>query len=101
MAANMPQMVANGQMMLLQQQQQQAQQQQGQNEKQLNQLNQYLYNSIVQHMATLPGNSWHGNASNIADRYTKAFSLYDPAPGSSLALAISRPSARMRWVAQS
>ncbi len=77
MAANMPQMVANPNMMLLQQQQQQ---QQGHPQQQQNkQLNQLVYSHLIQAPAA-PMNSWQ-SAVSAGDRFSKAINLYeDPSP---------------------
>jgi hypothetical protein len=72
MAANIPQMVANGQMMMLQQQQQQQQQPQQPQGKQLHQL---VYSHLMQSMSMAPMNSWQSGVS-ISDRFAKAINLY-------------------------
>ena len=81
MAANMPQMVQNGRLMMLQQQQQQQQQaqqqqQQAQQPQQNNpQLRQLVYSQLMQAMSMAPMNSWQSGVS-ISDRFGKAMALY-------------------------
>ncbi|KAK4242452.1 hypothetical protein C8A03DRAFT_29385 [Achaetomium macrosporum] len=72
MAANIPQMAPNGQMMMLQQQQQHPQPPQ-QSNKQLNQL---VYSSLMQTMHLAPMNSWQSSVS-IQDRFAKTVNLYE------------------------
>ncbi|KAK3301920.1 uncharacterized protein B0T15DRAFT_286712 [Chaetomium strumarium] len=69
MAANMPQMGPNGQMMMLPQQQHPQPPQQP--NKQLNQL---VYSSLMQTMHLAPMNSWQSSVS-IQDRFAKAVTL--------------------------
>ncbi|KAL2201547.1 hypothetical protein P885DRAFT_26459 [Corynascus similis CBS 632.67] len=76
MAANMPQMVANGQMMLLQQQQQQQQQQQHSQQQQSRdkQIQNLVYSNLMQSMGLAPLNSWQSGVS-IGDRFAKTINL--------------------------
>jgi type II secretory pathway pseudopilin PulG len=86
MAANIPQMVANGQMMMLQQQQQQQQQQLQQQQQQQQQhqhqqpqnkqLQNLVYTNLMQSMSVAPINSWQAGVS-IGDRFAKTSNLYE------------------------
>jgi hypothetical protein len=70
MAANIPQMGPNGQMMML------PQQHHPQPPQQNKQLNQLVYSSLMQTMHLAPMNSWQSSVS-IQDRFAKAINLYD------------------------
>jgi hypothetical protein len=79
MAANMPQMAVNGQMMMLQQQAQQQQQQQHQQQPQNKQFQNIIYTNLMQSMGTAPVNSWQSQV-NIGDRFAKTSNLYGSSP---------------------
>ena len=73
----MPQMTANGQMMLQQQQQQQQQQQPQQPSSKA--LNQIVYSNLVQSMNLAPVNSWQRGV-HITDRFAPTMNLYASDP---------------------